>query len=122
MQELPTIQSNDAACCSPGAANQDPEWCAGVKVDDVTAELIEAAQLFRTLGDPTRLAILRQLRAQEEVCACDFVACCDVAQPTVSHHLKVLREAGLVSAEKRGIWMYYRLASGSLERLRRLVP
>lgn len=122
MQELPTIQSNDAACCSPGTASQDPGWCAGADVDEVAAELIETAQLFRTLGDPTRLAILRQLRAQEEVCACDFVACCDVAQPTVSHHLKVLREAGLVSAEKRGIWMYYHLASGALERLRWLVP
>ena len=73
------------------------------------AGLDEAARLFRALGDETRLAIVRQLRDEEEVCACDFLACCDLAQPTVSHHLKVLREAGLVTGEKRGLWVHYRL-------------
>ena len=82
----------------------------------------EAAKLFRALADETRLAILRQLRDQGEVCACDFQACCTLAQPTVSHHLKVLREAGLVATEKRGLWVHYRLNSGNLERLRALLP
>lgn len=80
--------------------------------------LENAARLFRALGDETRLAIIRQLHAQSEVCACDFLACCDLAQPTVSHHLKVLREAGLISGEKRGLWVHYRLNPEVLARLR----
>jgi ArsR family transcriptional regulator len=85
-------------------------------------ELAEAVRLFRALGDETRLAILKQLRDQGEVCACDFRACCVVAQPTVSHHLKVLREAGLVTGEKHGLWVHYRLNPEKLERLRALLP
>lgn len=84
--------------------------------------LEEAALLFRALGDETRLAILRQLRDQGEVCACDFVACCTKAQPTVSHHLKVLRDAGLVDADKRGLWVHYRLNAEKAERVRDLLP
>ncbi|MCL5111128.1 MAG: metalloregulator ArsR/SmtB family transcription factor [Chloroflexi bacterium] len=85
-------------------------------------DLAEGASLFRALADETRLSILRQLREQGEVCACDFLACCAVAQPTVSHHLKVLREAGLVAAEKRGLWVHYKLNPARLERLRELLP
>ena len=88
----------------------------------VAGELSEGARLFKALGDQTRLAILRQLREQGEVCACDFVACCEVAQPTVSHHLRTLRAAGLVEAEKRGVWTYYRLNADALGRLRRYLP
>jgi ArsR family transcriptional regulator, arsenate/arsenite/antimonite-responsive transcriptional repressor len=66
-------------------------------------------RLLQAAADPTRLAILRQLSGQGAVCACDLTACCDVAQPTVSHHLKVLREAGWVSGERRGSWVHYRL-------------
>ncbi len=82
----------------------------------------EAARLFKALADETRLAILRQLRDEGEVCACDFQACCTLAQPTVSHHLKVLREAGLVTAEKRGLWVHYQLNPAKLERLHALLP
>ncbi len=84
--------------------------------------LEEAARLFRVLGDETRLAILKQLRDQEEVCACDFLACCALAQPTVSHHLKVLRDAGLVNAVKRGLWVHYTLNQTKLKALRSLLP
>jgi len=74
-------------------------------------------QLLQGAADPTRLAILRQLAAASaEVCACDFTACCDVAQPTVSHHLKVLRETGWVSSERRASWVYYRLRPEAVER------
>jgi ArsR family transcriptional regulator len=66
-------------------------------------------RLLQALADPTRLAIVRELASSPEVCACDFSACCDVAQPTVSHHLKVLREAGWVSSERRGTWIWYQL-------------
>jgi ArsR family transcriptional regulator len=64
-------------------------------------------RLLQAAADPTRLAILRQLSGGSPVCACNFTACCDVAQPTVSHHLKVLREAGWVTAERRGSWVWY---------------
>lgn len=84
--------------------------------------LDEGARLFRALADESRLAIIRQLAEQGEVCACDFLACCDIAQPTVSHHLKVLRDAGLVNSEKRGLWVYYTLNREKLEALRAWLP
>lgn len=77
-------------------------------------------RLLQAAADPTRLAILRQLSDLDEVCACDFTACCDVAQPTVSHHLKVLREAGWVRAERRGSWVYYTLERAAADRFRAL--
>ena len=77
-------------------------------------------QLLQAAADPTRLAILRQLSESTEVCACDFTACCDVAQPTVSHHLKVLREAGWIVGERRGTWVWYSLRPGAVERFREL--
>ena len=52
-----------------------------------------------------------------ETCACDFTSCCDVGQPTVSHHLRVLRDAGVVTSERRGQWIFYRLAPDVAERL-----
>jgi DNA-binding transcriptional ArsR family regulator len=75
-------------------------------------------RLFGALADPTRLAIVRELAGAPEVCACDFTTCCDVRQPTVSHHLRVLREAGVIESERRGTWIYYRLAPAAAERLR----
>ena len=77
-------------------------------------------RLLQGAADPTRLAILRQLSAGDGVCACDFTACCDVAQPTVSHHLKVLRESGWVSSERKASWVYYRLRPEAVERFRQL--
>lgn len=74
-------------------------------------------QLLAALADPTRLEILRELAASPEVCACDFTSCCDVSQPTVSHHLKVLRDAGAVVSERRGNWVFYRIAPNLSERL-----
>lgn len=76
--------------------------------------------LLQAAADPTRLAILRQLVADDGVCACDFTACCDVAQPTVSHHLKVLRKAGWVRTERRGSFVYYYLRPQAIERFERL--
>lgn len=71
----------------------------------------EAAALFKAMGDPHRLAILATLaRAEDEVCVCDFTAGLPLNQPTVSHHLRILRESGLVTCERRGTWVYYRLA------------
>jgi len=78
-------------------------------MDDVT--------ILQALAEPTRLAIVRQLASSGEVCACDFTDCCNVSQPTVSHHLKVLREAGVVSGERRGTWIYYRLEPKAASRI-----
>jgi ArsR family transcriptional regulator len=68
-------------------------------------------ELLQAIADPVRLSILRQLAsASGSVCACDFTECCTVSQPTVSHHLRVLREAGVVITERRGTYIYYDLA------------
>ncbi len=76
--------------------------------------------LLQAAADPTRLAILRELSQETSVCACDFSSCCQVAQPTVSHHLKVLREAGWVSTERRGTWIWYTLRPEAVARFREL--
>ena len=77
-------------------------------------------RLLSALADPTRLAIVRELAASNETCACDFTATCDVGQPTVSHHLKVLRDTGWVDTERRGTWIYYRLRPDAAARFRQL--
>ena len=77
------------------------------------------ALLLHGAADPSRLAILRQLATSpDQVCACDFMACCPVAQPTVSHHLKVLRDSGWVTSERRGTWVWYRLRPEAVTRFR----
>jgi ArsR family transcriptional regulator, arsenate/arsenite/antimonite-responsive transcriptional repressor len=76
------------------------------------------ALLLQGAADPTRLAILRQLAGGHGICACDFTACCDVAQPTVSHHLKVLRESGWVRSERRASYVYYWLRPEAVDRFR----
>jgi DNA-binding transcriptional ArsR family regulator len=80
----------------------------------------EDAALFKALADPHRLTIVATLaRAEDEVCVCDFTSALPLNQPTVSHHLKILRDAGLVVGERRGTWVYYRLAPDAGERLTR---
>ena len=76
--------------------------------------------LLQAAADPTRLAILRQLSEDGEVCACDFVSGCEVGQPTVSHHLKVLRDAGWVTTERRGTWIWYSLCPDAVGRFRQI--
>lgn len=77
-------------------------------------------RLLNGAADPTRMAILRQLAAGDGVCACDLTACCDVAQPTVSHHLKVLRDSGWVTSERRGTFIYYQLRADAVARFQEL--
>lgn len=72
--------------------------------------------LLQAAADPTRLAILRQLSADGATCACEFTDCCGVSQPTVSHHLKVLREAGWIEGQRRGSWIWYSLRPEAVER------
>ena len=91
-------------CCPPAEVDRT----------DRTAD----AALFKALADPHRLAMLATLaRAEDEVCVCDFTGALPLEQPTVSHHLRILREAELVACERRGTWVYYRLARGARERL-----
>jgi ArsR family transcriptional regulator len=103
MQTLPLLPS---LCCGP----ETPPLARG------DAEALAAR--FKALADPARVAILNRLAAADEVCVCDFVATLDLAQPTVSHHLKVLREAGLVESSRRGTWAYYRLVPEAVGALR----
>ncbi len=71
-----------------------------------------AAALLKAIADPYRLTMLATLAASDrEVCVCDFTEALPLNQPTVSHHLRILREAGLVTCERRGTWVYYQLAA-----------
>jgi len=77
-------------------------------------------KLLQAVADPTRLAILHQLSSDGSVCACDLTDCCAVHQPTVSHHLRVLREAGWVTAERHGTSIYYAIRPEAIDRFREL--
>ena len=78
----------------------------------------DEAAVFKALGDPTRLAIVATIaRAGHEVCVCDFVDGFGLNQSTISHHLKILKDAGVVTSVRRGTWGYYALAPGLRERL-----
>jgi ArsR family transcriptional regulator len=77
-------------------------------------------KLLQAAADPTRLAILHQLSSDGSVCACDFTACCAVHQPTVSHHLRVLREAGWVDAERHGTSIFYAIRPEAIVRFHEL--
>ena len=80
------------------------------------------AALFKVLSDPHRLKILVTIaRNEEDVCVCDLTGGLPLEQPTISHHLKVLRESGLVLSERRATWVYYRLAPGAIDRIREVV-
>ena len=78
-------------------------------------------QLLQAAADPVRLAILRQLSTDGPTCACDFTDCCDIKQSTVSHHLKVLREAGWIRGERRGTWIWYSIRPQAAERFGAIV-
>ncbi|HEY7463595.1 MAG TPA: metalloregulator ArsR/SmtB family transcription factor [Candidatus Limnocylindria bacterium] len=77
----------------------------------MTVQTDPDVRFLQALADPVRLSIVRQIAGCDAaVCACDFVECCTVSQPTISHHLKVLREAGVVSSERQGTNIVYSLA------------
>jgi ArsR family transcriptional regulator, arsenate/arsenite/antimonite-responsive transcriptional repressor len=84
------------------------------------ADLGAEASLFKALADPARLTILATLaRASDEVCVCDFTSGIELNQSTVSHHLKILRDADLVTVVRRGTWGYYSLHPDAAARLAR---
>jgi DNA-binding transcriptional ArsR family regulator len=76
--------------------------------------------LLQAAADPTRLSVLRQLSAEGAICACNFTDCCGIRQPTLSHHLRVLRTAGWVTTERRGTWIYYSIRPEAVARFREL--
>ncbi len=93
--------------------------CCGPETEPLApAERDALAARFKALADPTRVAIVNRLAAADEVCVCDLTAAFDLSQPTVSHHLRVLREAGLVESSRRGTWAFYRLVPEAVETLR----
>jgi len=92
-----------------------PQLCCGPDVPALKpAAAAQLAARFRALADPTRVAIVNRLAQAEETCVCDLTAVFDLSQPTISHHLKVLRDAGLVESSRRGTWAYYRVVPETL--------
>jgi ArsR family transcriptional regulator len=86
------------------------------------AKVDQSVEVLKALADPTRLQMIGILKnASEPVCICDFTAAFDLSQPTISHHMAKLREAGLVDVSKAGIWAYYRLASRLEPKTRALI-
>src|SRR3954467_1987742 len=93
-----------------------PQLCCGPDVPAMRlGEAERLASRFKALADPTRVAIVNRLAQAAETCVCDLTAAFDLSQPTISHHLKVLRDAGLVeSTTRRGTWAYYRVVPDAL--------
>jgi ArsR family transcriptional regulator len=99
-------------CCSPLAREPlPPEQAYGL------------AKVFKALGDPVRLRIVSIVAGHEggEACVCDLTAAFDLSQPTISHHLKVLKEVGLLTSERRASWVYYRIVPETLAELSALL-
>lgn len=78
------------------------------------------AQIFKALGDEKRLKIVERIASQKEVCACNLLDELDVSQPTLSHHMKLLRDCGLVNVRKEGRWMHYSINKECFEEVRDL--
>lgn len=114
VDRVPTMASRSravvdpVACCPP--VRSDP-------LDEHQADLL--ARSFAALADPVRLRLLSFITsATDDVCACDLVEPSGRTQPTVSHHMKILVDAGLVTREKRGLWVWYRAVPARLDALR----
>ena len=101
-----TAVETPVACCAPlGAPALDEE------------EALATAELFKALGDPARVRIVNLLASGEPVCACELYEPLGLSQPTVSHHLKKLTDAGLLEREQRGKWAYFSLKREAVEKL-----
>ena len=110
MTLLPVIDA--AACCAPLTRDAMTQ----PQADDL-------AKSLKAIADPARLRLISIIAASEgqEACVCDLTEPLDIGQPTVSHHLKVLTDAGFVTRSKRGTWAYYKLVPGALDSLARLL-
>ncbi|MFG2195696.1 ArsR/SmtB family transcription factor [Streptomyces sp. NPDC048639] len=105
--------SGETGACCPGLLT--------APLDEDQA--FELAKVFKALGDPVRLRLLSMVasRAGGEVCVCDLTPAFDLSQPTISHHLKLLRQAGLIDCERRGTWVYYWLVPETTDLLASLL-
>lgn len=114
----PTLTTHDAmptgATAAPTAAGSD--WRPIVREPLAEAHAAVFAPMFKALGDPVRLRLLSMIASAGggEACVCDLTGSFALTGPTISHHLKVLREAGLVDSDRRGTWVYYRLVPAAL--------
>lgn len=104
---------------SPEITTSDAPWVPIVREPLDPARAGVAAPMFKALGDPVRLRLLSMIASagDGEVCVCDLSGEFALTGPTISHHLKVLREAGLVHSDRRGTWVYYRVVPGALASL-----
>jgi ArsR family transcriptional regulator len=105
---LTGLNATGAPCCPPITAQRMPAGTAAV-----------LAPAFKALGDPVRLQLMSMIASAPdgEICVCDLTPGFELSGPTISHHLKTLREAGLVDAERRGTWVYYRPRRGLMRQL-----
>ena len=107
MSVLPVLDVTPAvACCPPLAVQALPAEAAA-----------QLAPLFKALSDPVRLRLLSLIASTTEVCVCDLTEAFQLTGATISHHLRVLRETGLVDCERRGTWVYYWIKAGVLHQL-----
>jgi ArsR family transcriptional regulator len=97
-------------------ATPEPAWTPVVRAPLEPTQAKVFAPMFKALGDPVRLRLLSMIASAGggEVCVCDLTGSFTLTGPTISHHLKVLREAGLVDSDRRGTWVYYRLVPAAL--------
>src|SRR3954471_20046634 len=108
MVELAAEPTTVVGCCAPLAR------------EPLTGDqAVELARVFKAMGDPVRLRLLSLIASHEggEACVCDLTDVFDLTGPTISHHLKVLREAGLITGERRGTWIYYRVRPELLDQV-----
>jgi ArsR family transcriptional regulator len=107
-QELEVVGQDADGCC---------DGLTSAPLDDERAA--QLAKVFKALGDPVRLRLLSMIASREggEVCVCEMTPAFDLSQPTISHHLKLLRQAGLIDCERRGTWVYYWALPGVLDQL-----
>lgn len=115
-QALPIVDAgvtgSGAACCAPLSCRPLSE-----------SEAAELAPLFKAIADPVRLRLLSLIACHEdgETCVCDLTAAFDLTPPTISHHLKVLKQAGLIDSERRGTWVFYWIRPEVLARMSSLL-
>jgi ArsR family transcriptional regulator len=104
--------ADTAACCTPLAAGPLS-----------TEQAEQVAPLLKALADPVRLRLMSLIASHDggEACVCDLNDAFDLSQPTISHHLKLLHDAGLLDRDKRGVWVYYRARTAALASLGALI-
>ena len=102
------IELADGVCCAPLRSSPLAE-----------EEAAELARIFAALADPVRLRLLSLIATNDEVCSCDLLDTLGKSQPTISHHTKILADAGLIEGDKRGRWVYWRIIPSQMDALRK---